>query len=103
MRTRQRGDGINQEQFKKELEERLLNFAVAMVNMSTELPRNAVGFEIGKQIVKSGCSPYANVAVAKFAVSKADFIHKMRICRVERIFCLDESNCQIQVAVLEAS
>jgi hypothetical protein len=32
------------------LEERLLNFAVAMVKMSTELPRNTAGFEIGKQI-----------------------------------------------------
>lgn len=74
---------MNREEFKKELEERLLNFAVAMVNMSTELPRNTAGFEIGKQIVKSGCSPHSNYAEAKFAVSRADFTHKMRICRKE--------------------
>jgi hypothetical protein len=43
---------MNREEFKKELEERLLNFAVAMVKMSAELPRNTAGFEIGKQIVK---------------------------------------------------
>ena len=46
---------MNIEEFKKELEERLLNFAVACVNISKELPRNcnSAGFEIGKQIVKS--------------------------------------------------
>ena len=37
---------MNREEFKKELEERLLNFAVAMVKMSTQLPRNTAGFEI---------------------------------------------------------
>ena len=74
---------MNREEFKQELEERLLNFAVAMVKMSTELPRNTAGFEIGKQIVKSGCSPHSNYAEAKFAVSRADFTHKMRICRKE--------------------
>jgi len=50
---------MNREEFKKELEERLLNFAVAMVKMSTvrrsrrlllaQLPRNTAGFEIGKR------------------------------------------------------
>ncbi len=86
---------MNREEFKKELEERLLNFAVAMVKMSTELPRNTAGFEIGKQIVKSGCSPYSNYAEAKFAVSRADFTHKMRICRKE----LNESFAWMKVIV----
>lgn len=86
---------MNREEFKKELEERLLNFAVAMVKMSTELPRNTAGFEIGKQIVKSGCSPYANYAEAKYAVSRADFTHKMRICRKE----LNESFAWMKVIV----
>jgi len=50
---------MNREKFKQELEERLLNFAVAMVKMSTvrrsrrlllaQLPRNTAGFEIGKR------------------------------------------------------
>jgi hypothetical protein len=54
------------EEFKQQLEERLLNFAVAMVKMSTvrqsrrlllaELPRNT--------------APYSNYAEAKFAVSR---------------------------------
>ena len=39
------GDCINRDEFKKELEERLLNFAVACVNISKELPRNSAGFE----------------------------------------------------------
>jgi len=53
--ARKEGDYMNIEEFKKELEERLLNFAVACVNISKELPRNcnSAGFEIGKQIVKS--------------------------------------------------
>ena len=37
----------------------------------------------GKQIVKSGGSPYANYSEAKYAVSRADFTYKMRICRKE--------------------
>jgi four helix bundle protein len=86
---------MNREEFKQELEERLLNFAVAMVNMSNELPRNSAGFEIGKQLVKSGCSPYSNYAEAKFAVSRADFTHKMRICRKE----LNESFAWMKVIV----
>jgi len=45
--------------------------------------------------VKSGCSPYANYAEAKFAVSRADFTHKMRICRKE----LNESFAWMKVIV----
>ena len=86
---------MTREEFKRELEERLLNFSVAMVKISTELPRNAAGFEIGKQIVRSGGSPYANYAEAKYAVSRADFRHGMRICRKE----LNESFAWLKVIV----
>ena len=56
---------------------------MAMIGISKELPRNSAGFEIGKQIARSGGSPYANYAEAKYAVSRADFRHRMRICRKE--------------------
>ena len=68
---------MNREEFKRELEERLLNLAVAMIVIKKELPRDTAGFEIGKQIVRSGGSPYANYAEAKYAVSRADFRHRM--------------------------
>ena len=86
---------MNREEFKKELEERLLNFAVAMVKMSSELPKTPAGFGIGKQIVDSGCSPNTNYAEAKFAVSLADFTHIMRVCRKE----LNESFSWMKVIV----
>ena len=86
---------MNREEFKKELEERLLNFAVAVVKMSSELPKTPAGFEIGKQIVDSGCFPNANYAEAKFAVSLADFTHIMRVCRKE----LNESFSWMKVIV----
>lgn len=86
---------MNREEFKKKLEERLLNFAVAMVKMSSELPKTSAGFEIGKQIVSSGCSSNANYAEAKFAVSLADFTHIMRVCRKE----LNESFSWMKVIV----
>jgi four helix bundle protein len=86
---------MNREEFKKELEERLLNFAVAMVKMSSELPKNPAGFEIGKQIVRAGCSPNANYAEAKFAISLADFTYTIRVCRKE----LNESLSWMKVIV----
>ncbi len=43
---------MNKKQFQKELEERL-NFAVAMVKISDELPKTSAGFEIGKQITEN--------------------------------------------------
>jgi len=41
---------MNIEEFKKELEERLLNFAVACVNISKELPRNSKALKLESKL-----------------------------------------------------
>ena len=66
-----------------DIEERLIQFAVAVCNLSSALPRNRVGHHIAGQLVRSGTSPAANYAEALGAESRRDFVHKMKICLKE--------------------
>jgi four helix bundle protein len=66
-----------------DIEERLIQFAVAVCNLSSALPRNRVGHHIAGQLVRSGTSPAANYAEALSAESRRDFVHKMKICLKE--------------------
>ncbi len=61
------------------LEERLIDFAVRIVRLSTSLPRTPAGKHIGGQILRSGTSPAPNYGEARGAESYADFVHKLRI------------------------
>ena len=65
--------------FADELEERLIDFAVRVVKLSTRLPRTAAGKHIAAQILRSGTSPAANYGEARGAESRADFAHKVGI------------------------
>ena len=62
-----------------ELEERLINFAVRIINLCANLPRTSAGKHIAGQILRSGTSPAPNYGEARGAESQADFIHKLRI------------------------
>jgi four helix bundle protein len=62
-----------------ELEERLINFAVRIINLSGKLPKNVAGKHIAVQILKFGTSPAPNYGEARGAESKADFVHKLKI------------------------
>ena len=62
------------------LEERLLDFSVIVIETVEALPNNRVGNHIAGQLIKSGTSPYANHGEAQAAESQKDFIHKLRIC-----------------------
>ena len=68
----------NQSQADK-LEERLIDFAVRIVNLSASLPKTPAGKHIAGQIMRSGTSPAPNYGEARGAESHADFIHKLRI------------------------
>jgi four helix bundle protein len=61
------------------LEERLINFAVRIVILSTNLPKTPAGKHIAGQIMRSGTSPAPNYGEARGAESPADFIHKLGI------------------------
>lgn len=62
-----------------DIQERLINFAVTMINVSSELPNNRAGNHISGQILRCGTSPAPNYGEARGAESKKDFIHKLKI------------------------
>ncbi|MBU0505554.1 four helix bundle protein [bacterium] len=62
-----------------ELETRLVNFAVSVIDLTGRLPKNYTGYHILKQIIRSSSSTAANYAEAQFAESRADFLHKIKI------------------------
>ncbi len=68
---------------KFDIQERTFEFAVRVARLVNQLPRTVAGFEIGKQVVRSGTSVGANVEEADAAESKRDFIHKMSIAHKE--------------------
>lgn len=64
---------------KYDLEERLIEFSISIIELSEKLPRSYVGIYFAKQIVRSGSSPAFQYAEATSAESRKDFIHKLKI------------------------
>ena len=62
-----------------EIEERLIDFAVRIIKLSSKLPKTPAGRHIAGQILKSGTSPAPNYGEARSAESRADFVHKLGI------------------------
>ena len=54
--------------------ERALRFVVVVVRMVNKFPKTTAGFKIGDQIIRSSGSIGANIAEAKVARSKKEFI-----------------------------
>ncbi|HEX5219774.1 MAG TPA: four helix bundle protein [Verrucomicrobiae bacterium] len=68
---------------KYDLEERLLEFASAVIDLAEALPTARSGNHVANQILRSGTSPYPNHGEAEEAESRDDFVHKMKICPKE--------------------
>jgi len=68
---------------KYDLEERLINFSVRILNVVEALPDNRIGNHIAGQLVRSGTSPASNYGEAQSAESRIDFVHKMKIALKE--------------------
>ena len=66
-----------------DLEDRLVNFAVRVVNVVEALPDSKAGNHIARQLVRSGTSPAPNYGEAQSAESRRDFVHKMKIALKE--------------------
>ena len=62
-----------------ELEERLINFAVRIIKLSSRLPKTLAGKHVAGQILRSGTSPAPNYGEARGAESHNDFVHKLRV------------------------
>ena len=63
----------------QELEDRLIDFAVAIIDVTEALPNTRAGCHVAGQLVRSGTSPAPNYGEARSAESRKDFIHKMKI------------------------
>ena len=66
-----------------DLQERLINFAVRMIQVAESLPNTRTGTQIRGQMLRCGTSPPANYAEALSAESRSDFIHKIKIVTKE--------------------
>jgi four helix bundle protein len=64
---------------KYDLEERLIDFAVLIIEIINEMPKTKSGTTMSGQIVRSGTSAALNYGEAQSAESKNDFIHKMKL------------------------
>ena len=64
---------------KYNLEKRLIDFAVRIINVVEVLPNTRAGNHIAGQLVRCGTSPAPNYGEAQSAESRNDFIHKIKI------------------------
>jgi len=70
-----------------DLEPRTLTFAKRTRALVSKLPKTIAVFEDGKQVVRASGSVGANYIEANEALSKKDFVMRLRICRKEAKEC----------------
>jgi len=78
---------------KYDLEERLIDFAVRIMDLVETLPNTRAGNHVAGQLVRCGTSPAPNYGEAQSAESRSDFIHKVKIVHKE----LRETNVWLQI------
>jgi four helix bundle protein len=66
-----------------DIAERLLGLAVAVVRMSTEVPKGPAGRHVALQLVRSATGGGANYEEARAAESRDDFVHKIGVAAKE--------------------
>ena len=64
---------------KHDLEERLINFAVLIIEIVETMPSTKAANHLGGQLLRSGTSPALNYGGAQRGESRNDFIHKIKI------------------------
>ena len=78
-----------------DIESRLVDLAVRIVNLSDSLPNKRSANHIAGQILRSGTAPAAHYAEARGAESPKDFQHKLKICSKE----LNESRVWLKIII----
>ena len=64
---------------KFDLEDRLIEFSILIIEITKEMPNNYAANHLAKQILRSGTSVSLNYGEAQSAESRKDFVHKMKI------------------------
>lgn len=67
----------------RDLKSRTKLFALAIIKLVSDLPKNTVGYELGKQVLRSGTSIGANYRSSQRGRSRAEFISKLSIVQEE--------------------
>jgi len=78
---------------RKLLQQRTKQFHIDVIKLCELLPRNAAGFEIAKQIIRSAGSVGANYRSSMRAKSTKDFIYKIELVLEEA----DESHYWLEI------
>jgi four helix bundle protein len=68
---------------KRDLDDRLLAYAAAIVRTVELLPRDLAGNHVGRQLLRCGTSAGANYQEAQAAESRNDFLHKLQVALKE--------------------
>lgn len=76
-----------------DLEDRLVKFAISILDVCSKLPNNKLIASIESQLIRSGISPALMYGEAQAAESRADFIHKLGILLKE----LRESRISLRI------
>ncbi len=64
---------------KYELEDRLIEFALRIMEIVEELPKTKVGDYVADQLVRCGMSPALNYGDMKSTGSRKDLVHKLKV------------------------
>jgi len=62
-----------------DLQERLIDFAVQVIQATDEMPNTPAGKLLADQLLRSGTSPALHYGEAQAAESRRDFIHKIKV------------------------
>jgi four helix bundle protein len=86
---------LTEQQEKFDLENRLIGFAVSILNLCEILPATRVGNHVSGQLMRAGTSAAPNYGEAQSAESRRDFIHKMKVALKE----LRESRVWLKIII----
>jgi four helix bundle protein len=76
-----------------DLEDRLVLFAVRVLDLCDQIPKSPAGCHISQQLLRSGSSPAPNYGEARGSESTKDFVHKLGIVLKE----LNESRIWLRI------
>ena len=66
-----------------DIADRLRKFAVRVLQLTRELPKDSAGNHVARQLIRSATGGGANYEEARGAESQADFVHKVRVAAKE--------------------
>lgn len=64
---------------KNNLEERLINFVVSIIDIAEKMKKSYAGSHLSGQLIRSSTSAALNYGEAQSAESRKDFIHKLKV------------------------